>query len=165
MSVPMRPSIVFAILINHVNAGSMYHGDPLHNLTELHTTYQHTTELHTSRCADSVVCVTYMGNPLHNLASQTAMSVGLTLAQRRDDSTEVGPTLSQPTSLSGCKLHPAEPAHHRAAGFCAARWCAAGYCVIRLGCVEATRVYRVRTAPFLCSLKSKHLWVLGRQQA
>ena len=49
-------------------------GDPLHNLTEFHTTYQHTTELHkTLWCAGSVVCITHMGNALHNLISQTAM--------------------------------------------------------------------------------------------
>ena len=51
-------------------------------------------------CAGSVVCVTCMSNPLHNLTSQTAMQDGLTLAQRRDDSTDVGPTLCQPTLLS-----------------------------------------------------------------
>ena len=33
--------------------------------------------------------------------TQTAMKVGLTLAQRRDDSTDVGPTLDQPALLSG----------------------------------------------------------------
>ena len=33
--------------------------------------------------------------------TQTAMKVGLTLAQRRDDSTDVGQTLGQPTLLSG----------------------------------------------------------------
>ena len=33
------------------------------------------------------------------------MLVGLTLGQRRDDSTDVGPTLSQPTLLSGlCQM-------------------------------------------------------------
>ena len=34
------------------------------------------------------------------------------------------------------KLHTTEPAHHRATGLCAARWCAARLCVFRLGCVE-----------------------------
>ena len=43
-------------------------------------------------CAGSVVCVTHMGNPRHNLTSQTTMQFGLTLAQRRDDSTDIGPT-------------------------------------------------------------------------
>ena len=33
--------------------------------------------------------------------TQTAIKVGLPLAQRRDDSTNVGPTLDQPTFLSG----------------------------------------------------------------
>ena len=33
--------------------------------------------------------------------TQTAMQVGLTLAQRRDDSTDVGPTLGQTILLSG----------------------------------------------------------------
>ena len=33
--------------------------------------------------------------------TQTAMNVGQTLAQRRDDSTDVGPTLGQPTLLFG----------------------------------------------------------------
>ena len=32
--------------------------------------------------------------------------------------------------------HTTEPAHHRAAGLCAARWRAARLCVIRLGCAE-----------------------------
>ena len=35
--------------------------------------------------------------------------------------------------------HTTEPAHHRAAGLCAARWCAARLCEIRLGCVMVTR--------------------------
>ena len=35
---------------------------------------------------------------------QAATKVGLTLAQRRDDSTDVGPTLAQPTLLSGSGL-------------------------------------------------------------
>ena len=33
-------------------------------------------------------------------------------------------------------IHTTEPAHHRAAGLCAAWWCAARLCAIRLGCVE-----------------------------
>ena len=32
--------------------------------------------------------------------------------------------------------HTTEPAHHRAAGLCAARWRAARLCAIRLGCVD-----------------------------
>ena len=38
---------------------------------------------------------------LSGVTTQTAMKVGLTLAQRRDDSTDVGQTLGQPTFLSG----------------------------------------------------------------
>ena len=47
----------------------------------------------------------------HHVYAQTAMKVGLTLAQRRDDSTDVGQTLGQPTLLSGRALviHPSLP--------------------------------------------------------
>ena len=34
---------------NHFEIGHCITGDPLHNLTEIHTTLQHTTELHTTQ--------------------------------------------------------------------------------------------------------------------
>ena len=41
------------------------------------------------------------GSNTERMDTQTAMKIGLTLAQRRDDSTDVGPTLDQPALLSG----------------------------------------------------------------
>ena len=50
----------------------------------------------------TVLCLVCFGTSrLRRLTSQTAMLVGTTLARRRDDSTDVGPTLGQPTLLSG----------------------------------------------------------------
>ena len=58
-------------------------GDHLHNLAAHHRTAHNPAA---RWCAGSVVCATRIGNPLHNLSSQTAMQVGLTLAQCRDAS-------------------------------------------------------------------------------
>ena len=46
------------------------------------------------------------------VTTQTAMKVGLTLAQRRDDSTDVGQTLGQPTLLSGHIQQSLDVTHH-----------------------------------------------------
>ena len=61
-------------------------------------------------CASSLVCVTHMGNPRQNLTSQTAMKVALTLTQRRDDSTDVGPNYNAVWEYcTQPNLHTAEP--------------------------------------------------------
>ena len=62
--------------------------------------------------------------------SQRALWVGLTLAQRHDDNTDVGPTL-----LSWWKLHATEPAHP-SRWFVCSSMCANKLCAILLGCVE-----------------------------
>ena len=71
------------------------------------------------------------------------------LAQRWPNVGTIVPTLAQPQSnlhrgwlirlwrgLPIRVTHTTEPALHRAAGLCAAWWCAARMCVIRLGCLE-----------------------------
>ena len=77
--------------------------------TELHNLIAHNLAAHyratynpaTRWGTGSVVCVTRTGKPLHNLTSQPIIKVVLTLVQRRDDSTDVGATLGQPTLPSG----------------------------------------------------------------
>ena len=60
-------------------------------------------------CAGSVMCVTAMDNPLHSLTSQRAIKVGLTLPQRRDDST----TLRQRWAhLHCCLANYTQPSQH-----------------------------------------------------
>ena len=93
---------------------------PLPILTELHTTWQHTTELHTTMRLGGVLArlCTIWAN-----LSPTYIAVWLVRLWRG---------LPIPTP----PRHPIESVHHRAAGLlCAARWCAARLCVIWLGCV------------------------------
>ena len=106
------------------NSGNTIYGVGViaHNLAAHHRAAHHPVA---RWCAGSVVC---------NLYRQ----------QCRYYRSDVGPTLSQPTLLYDSKVvkrvthtgDTTEPAHHRVAGLCAARWRAARLYAIRLGCVD-----------------------------
>ena len=76
--------------------------------------------------------------------AQTAMKVGPMLVLSSQRWANVSPTYRYIAvwldrlwrGLQIQVTHTTEPAHHRAAGLCAARWCAAKLCAIGLGCVE-----------------------------
>ena len=113
-------------------------GDPLHNLTEFHTTWQHTTELHTTLQFGDVLarlCAIY---PDNNVGWP---DVGPTspLSSRRwsmlTQSAELSDWLSRGLPIR--VTHTTELAHHSASGLYAARRCAVRLCAIRLGCVES----------------------------
>ena len=114
-------------------------GDPLHNLTDLHTTEQHTTELHTTQrlggvlarlcaiCSDSNTGWPIVG-PKSVLSSRRWANVSPAYIAIR--------LVRLWRGLPIRVTYTTEPAHHRAVGLHAARWCVALWCVIRLGCVE-----------------------------
>ena len=79
-------------------------------------------------CAGSVAC------SLHPDSNAGCPNVGPTSGRSLRHWTTVGTTYIVVWLV--VKQHTIEPAHHRTAGLCAVRWCAARLCVIRLGYVE-----------------------------
>ena len=95
-------------------------GDPLHNLTDLHTTLQHTTELHSSLCSivSWIGCVRHPYWKNFSRPNQSESYRGWA---------NTGPTSGLWANLHSClgKLHISKPEHQLAARLCAARRCAA----------------------------------------
>ena len=119
-------------------------GDPLQNLTELHTAEQHTNMLHTSQRLVGVLARLCAICPDSNVRWPNVgpMSVLLSWYWANVNPTYIAVWLIRLwKGLPIWVTHTTEPAHHQAAGLCAAWWCAARLCVIQLGLWRLTRVY------------------------